>query len=674
MNDYKVPTAAEVKKRWQAGVDDMLHLRRNYQLNESFVHGEQWLVYNDTTFEVQQLEFRNVDDAKYRATVNKMGPRTIQFEARMVRTPLQFEPRPEGIDPEDLRRARIAQQILVVESHRRNWEDIRAQEVHLAMLGGVSAVSVEPDWEWELVPAARMASFPMPEAQPDMDGADTGGEPIPDVFTGEYIKMPKRPSTKLDALSAVEFCLEPGSRSEQDARWWIRCTTLTPAQAKERYKLDKEPSPDSAAFTSVMHRSLLTSKRSDRQAKAVLVYVMYERPCDSSPGCVLHVVGDKVVLEAEWPFPFTDRLNLKTFVQRRMAGTWKGDTILNDARQLQVNYNRAYTTINAHLGKADNARMIVPAGAIMDGDDEFTGEVAEIIRINPDSQFPQWMQAPQIPRWLREHLVNLENEMDDLYSAHAVSRGQAPGDRNSGLALSILAEKDETPLGLMAADQQRGWQTVAEMVLRLNKHLLDKAAQHPEQPLDITVEDVMMGEGGVPQQVIWSAADLPKHPVVHVPLESVMPRSQAAVQDAMIRLAQTFPQMFQQFGPSQLAVMLQAPEPSLFTQVADPQVALAQWENGRMTVGADDTEVEIADWHDHDKHVQEHNKLRASAAYRNADPAIRQYIDLHITAHARLAQQQMQAQQMQQMQQQIVQQQQPQPAMAGQQPTEGQPQ
>ena len=120
--------------------------------------------------------------------------------------------------------------------------------------------------------------------------------------------------------------------------------------------------------------------------------------------------------------------------------------------------------------------------------------------------------------------------------------------------------------------------------------------------------------------------------------------------------------------------MLQAPEPSLFTQVADPQVALAQWENGRMTVGADDTEVEIADWHDHDKHVQEHNKLRASAAYRNADPAIRQYIDLHITAHARLAQQQMQAQQMQQMQQQIVQQQQPQPAMAGQQPTEGQPQ
>ena len=170
-----------------------------------------------------------------------------------------------------------------------------------------------------------------------------------------------------------------------------------------------------------------------------------------------------------------------------------------------------------------------------------------------------------------------------------------------------------------------------------------------------------------------SAADLPKHPVVHVPLESVMPRSQAAVQDAMIRLAQTFPQMFQQFGPAQLAVMLQAPEPSLFTQAADPQVALAQWENGRMTVGADDTEVEIADWHDHDKHVQEHNKLRASAAYRDADPSIRQYIDLHIDAHARLAQQQLQAQQMQQMQSQMMQQQPQQPAMPGATPTEGQP-
>lgn len=96
-----------------------------------------------------------------------------------------------------------------------------------------------------------------------------------------------------------------------------------------------------------------------------------------------------------------------------------------------------------------------------------------------------------------------------------------------------------------------------------------------------------------------------------------------------------------------------------------------------MTVGADDTEVEIADWHDHDKHVQEHNKLRASAAYRNADPTIRQYIDLHIDAHARLAQQQMQAQQMQQMQMQMQmmqqQPQQPDQAMAGASPTEGQP-
>ena len=69
-----------------------------------------------------------------------------------------------------------------------------------------------------------------------------------------------------------------------------------------------------------------------------------------------------------------------------------------------------------------------------------------------------------------------------------------------------------------------------------------------------------------------------------------------------------------------------------------------------MVVGAQDSEVEIADWHDHDVHVQAHNKLRASAAYREAQPQVREYIDLHIDAHAKLAQDEQMQQMMQQMQ------------------------
>lgn len=648
MAPYKTPDAGEIKRRWQACTDDMLAARRSLSLNDSFFHGEQWVGWNDATHVVDTLDFTSQEDAQRRTTVNKIKPRTVQFEARCLRTPLEFEPRPEGTDAEDIRRNRIAQQVLAVDAHRKDWELVRADQMHFLMLAGVSAVSIEPDWEYKTAP-------------------------VPDASTGDLIRVPDRPSPKFTAMTADEFGIEPGVRSSRDARWWIRCTTLTPEQARDHYKLDYLPTPDGQASRSAMHR-MLSSRKADRTPRVCLVYVLYERPCGDCPGVVVHVIGDKVVLEHEWPFPWDHELNLRTFIQTRRAGTWKGDTFLNDCRQLQVNLNRAYTTINSHMGKADNARMVLPQGAMVDEDDELTGEVGEIIRVNPDSTPPFWMQPPQVARWLREHIASMIDELDDAFSAHAVSRGQAPGDRNSGLALSILAEKDETPLGLMAADQQRGWQWLAEAHLKLTKYMVAKASQHPDPAQRMapqTYTDVMLAKDGAPEKVEWSAADLPEHPIVHVPLESVMPRSQSAVQQQMLTLAQTFPQMFQGLGPGELAVVLQTPDPTAFTREIDPQINLADWENSRMVVGAEDEEVEIADWHDHDIHVQRHNRLRASAAYRDASDQVREYIDLHVDAHATLAQQAM----MQQIQQQMAAQQSaPVDAGAGNQPPEEPPQ
>jgi hypothetical protein len=228
-------------------------------------------------------------------------------------------------------------------------------------------------------------------------------------------------------------------------------------------------------------------------------------------------------------------------------------------------------------------------------------------------------------------------EMDDLFSTHAVSRGVAPGDRNSGLALSILAEKDETPLGPMSKSQQRGWQKIAEMVLSTMRHLMHGVDQaltsmggDPMQVHDVTMSN------NHPSDVIWSADDLPSKPIVLVPLESVTPRSQAAIQDVMLRLAQAFPAMFQDMSPGQVAAILRTPDVTAFASIKDPQISLADWEGTRMIAGVGDQEVMVDDWHDHAKHIKQHNDLRASSSYRHASPDIQNYIDQHIAIHAKL--------------------------------------
>ena len=137
MAPYKTPDAGEIKRRWQACTDDMLAARRSLSLNDSFFHGEQWVGWNDATHVVDTLDFTSQEDAQRRTTVNKIKPRTVQFEARCLRTPLEFEPRPEGTDAEDIRRNRIAQQVLAVDAHRKDWELVRADQMHFLMLGGV---------------------------------------------------------------------------------------------------------------------------------------------------------------------------------------------------------------------------------------------------------------------------------------------------------------------------------------------------------------------------------------------------------------------------------------------------------------------------------------------------------------------------------------------------------
>ena len=633
---WKPPDAAEVVARWKQCEADTLYERREHGLNEAFFSGNQWVTWNDSSGLVDIVRFADAADAKVRATVNKIKPRTITYMARLLATPLSFEPRPEGTDANAVRKARLAGMVLDVKSHRDGWSKVRQEELQHAMFGGVSAVTIEPDWEF-------------------------GDDEIVDQETGDTVRMPSRPRTKLDALGITEFGIEPGTRQVSDARWWIRRTTLTPEQCMDRYPVLTEPPPaDADRDSSVMARALLSRRNEGTRTRATAVYIYYERPSEdgSRPGCVLHVLAGRIVQQSGWPFPF-DRLNIRTFVQTPVAGSWRGETIMSDARPLQVTINRAQTTINAHLGKVDNPRMLLPIGAVIEGDDEFTGDVGEIVRYDPQAGAPpSWMQAPQMQRWLPDAIPNMEAQLDDLFSAHAVSRGQAPGDRNSGLALSILAEKDSTPLGIMATDQQAGWQDVAEMVLMTEKGLMKLAnAQYAkntpdgQEPTQMQVSEVRVsqGEDGSEQltDVVWTADDLPDFPVVSVPLEAVMPISLAAQQDMLLKLSANpaFVKMFANMTPSQLANTLRLPNRFAFQVYANTQEAEAEWENTRMAAGAGDNEVIVQTWQNHDIHVPKHNELRASASYRNASPEVRDMVDRHVDAHAKLAADELQGKQ-----------------------------
>jgi hypothetical protein len=119
---------------------------------------------------------------------------------------------------------------------------------------------------------------------------------------------------------------------------------------------------------------------------------------------------------------------------------------------------------------------------------------------------------------------------------------------------------------------------------------------------------------------------------MHVPIDSTMPQSRAALIAQMSSLRQQFPEAFIGMSASQWGKVIDMPTRVLDDSM-DPDDRLAQQENHLML--ADEVAVPQA-FHDHAKHMDCHNDLRLTGAYINASDQVRQTVDMHIAAHHKL--------------------------------------
>lgn len=587
------PSAPEVIEKWRKADNYLVRERRDYWMNASYYSSNQWIWWDITRNIVQELDYANEAERGSRITVDKYGPRTRSLLARLTRSELIWEVQPSGMDDNSMRKQRLQEQLLIGEQRHNHWEDIREMEILQTLFGGASVISVE----WD----------------PDK-GEDYMIDPL------SQISVPLG-GVRLTPLGISEFTLEPGSQNVEDARWWIRCTSLPPEQVQERYGLDWCPTADSEAMLSSRHRSILLRRPGGAPPLTTLVYTYYERPTSRGPGCVVHVVNGKVVLQEDsWPFPFR-HLNIALFRQSKVPGTWVGHTMLTAARDIQYAYNRARSTILEHMRKAANARMMIPAGSVEDADN-ITIDPADTLEYNSEIGEPHWQSAPEVPRWISGEAAQLEAELDDIFHTHQTTRGEAPGDRNSGLALALLAEKDDTPLGPMAKDQSFGWGKIAEMTLALYRMNAESTG--------ITRKVMLITEQNVPLEVTWGPEDIDERPTVLVPIDATQPRSKIATQSMITNLAQQFPMVFQNVDAKALSKMLDLPDPRQFLATQDPDIAKAEWENGLLM---QNVAVIPEDFDVHDIHIKIHNDQRKSPAYELADPKTKQIIDMHIMSH-----------------------------------------
>lgn len=606
----KESIAGWIRNQWDRADRALSEERQDYWLNYSFVEGKQWVFWHAPSRTVADFP-RALSDDRTRLTSNRMQPNLVVLLTRLTKRELSFEVPASSADDSTLAGARLAEHVLEAMRIDGGWEAIRRDEIHAAFLGGSSAVAVE----WN------------PKAGEELGVDNETGK----VVTGG--------ECQLSAYSITEFTLEPGTRNWRDARWWIGARAMPPSQVRDHWGLDKDPPSDKVQATGPLARQLHLQRGWPVNIDLSTVYTYYERPSKKNKkGRYVVSVGDEVIVDQAWPFK-TDRLNLYPFRQLQQPKKWTGATMLNDARPLQVAFNHGMSNLTEHMKKVGTTRMVIPDTANVDAD-TLTDEPGEVIYFDGTQPGkPGWMEMPHIDRWLVQYVDNVAAQLDDVMAVHDISRGEAPGDRNSGLALSLLAEKDETPLGQMAHDQAEGWSYLASFILDL---LAEKVTEY--RTATVTTPS------GVPLTYDWNGKALKNQTRARVPLDATMPHSRVAMHAWILNVGQQFPGMLQQLAanPAQLARLLELPSAGMFGQMLDADVAQAEVENLLMSIGQIPSygdEPAPKPFENHAVHIAEHNRLRKQPSYINGTPEVRHIVDMHILAHenAELAQARKQA-------------------------------
>jgi len=591
---YETPAAREdkpltpqtVREMWDRSLRSSRVEREQAAVNQMFLRNRHWIYWNRASGRLEELPR---EPSRVRATVPRVGPDSRRIIAKLMRRNLAWDVPPSSPDDAAIQAARLSEAALVQAQRQQHWEELRLDHAQCVWGAGVAGLCVE----WD-----QRTGTPI--------GMDEMGRPI---GTGDV---------RLSVVSIHEIACEPGTRNLERALWWIRGVAMPPAEVKELYGLAREPKADARAIDTIWR---VTDSESWVNVPLTMVLTYYQRPSMMKPGLVMTVCDGEVVDLGEWPFPWDDHLNIATACVEPIHGRWYGHTPVSDAVGVQALLNASWSSIVEHMKLAGNARCWVPMGAIDDVED-LTDTAGEFVEFNPiNGQKPGWEAPPAMPDWWIRQPEMLGTAMDDILSVHDVSRGDAPAGVESGIALSILSEADDTPVGALAKSLAECWGKVGTMCLELWEANVKETRQ------------ATVYTNGIPEAIQWSGGDLEGQTDAQVPLDSVLPRSRAAQAAYALQLYDRH--IIQ--TPYELAKVADLPDQDDLLAGIDPDTARAQRENRWLSIGTPRT-VDVID--DHQNHLKIHRDFQRSERWDYLPLEVQALMRQHCEAHELYAAQQ----------------------------------
>jgi len=438
-----------VKERFARSLRDRLSFERQWHLNNEFINGNQYSLWNNATLSIEHL--KRVPN-RARPTSNIIIPYRNREIAKLGRNDPFFNVVQNSDEDSDITAARLGEQVL-----QHLWRAQHLSNTYLELRTfivdfGTAFLCISWDsqaGQYVAVPKER------PESIRDEMGnviseirvpeIDNDGNPVIDEANSYY-----EGDVYVQAASPFAIFVDNNNNPHLDKQAWIMKVSIkTLDEIKMSYgDRGKNIKSGISSITDNSRLSMMIGgrKSSDtvqQDEEETLHIEMQEKPSlEFKEGRLVTIAGEELLRYDPLP---GRRYDLIKFIRTPVSRSFWGKSMVEPSIEHQRQWNASLSSVIEHRQSMKKGKLLIPTTAEV-RKSAFTDEHAEIIHYNPAGGPPFQMRMESMGTDIWKEREEIIQRMEETWSQHEVSRAQVPGEVKSGVAIEQLIERDDTSL------------------------------------------------------------------------------------------------------------------------------------------------------------------------------------------------------------------------------------
>jgi hypothetical protein len=410
-----------------------------WKVNDSFMRGDHYVSFNKRTGRVDKLE-TDSGRVRTRLTCNQIRPLITRRIAKMTKNSPTFVGIPATSDASDVKASRIGK-ILFEDA----WDKFRlGPRVDEALHWAHKAASGYWHIYWNSEAGKPIEYMIDPETDEIVvDNQREEALRMQAAATGEDLNMKTMYEGDIayEVLSPFELHLI-GGKEPEDAHTAFVERAYDPKYLRERWLKPGDDDVEPDGNTAVEGSLPGLNDNSGDDNNAVIVWTMYVKPTPKVPkGKYVVWCKDRKLEEGPYPYKHGE-LPFTRFAGEPDVGSPYDHAIITDLIHLNRELNR---TISQWLEQRNmsSAKMIAPEGSLTSA---WTNAPGEIKTYNPVLGKPEFMSGAPPQGDYIALIENILQRMNDIAGQQEISQGRMPTNIESGVAIGMLQEQDDTGL------------------------------------------------------------------------------------------------------------------------------------------------------------------------------------------------------------------------------------